>query len=629
MHKSNEDCFYFLTSSCAKGSSCTYRHSPLALTCNIICPAWLHGNCPDSTCPYRHSTALRPTITNGILCFYENTAMGCLKLDCTFIHSRPRMNLRNTSTIRPSSTNLIKKDATKPLVNNTLSTGIQQTKPVPSANINSSQPTINETQVVIPISTIKSSSNSHTPLPILKTETIARRTAASLDIDQSNENKNLSNNTNNNNTNNILSLNKSTRSVITDSPKTIQEEVTTPQSRLVVNRNVVIAETNCVPNRKIVRTTLSSSPTSSNRVVVSSDSINSSEKDKKTDIDLIGQENDAKKIKQDSQSTVDILFPCSTSSITNRLFMSSKETTSTNDTKPIRLNRDRLPAAKLSSGNSHISVSTPTNEEKTSAGLTLLQDDDRRTMRIERFQKKPISPPRSIICSTSITAMNSMNNNSSTSRNVITSSANERKRTVSKTTEEDAPPSKRISTSLSQHQSSLRQEISSLNTSTPSTSLVSSHDKNSEKQTEKFGVKISERKNSSSITMVPGQPVASSSVRPRFTPQTIVSSSLQLSSSTKTNTRLSGQPTSVAIKRPLAPMMTSETSTKSIEPMALNVIGNKNSPSIQTNEPQSSNISNQDDENKLLKPTESSDVVDTFALIDEALLEADHLLELL
>jgi hypothetical protein len=39
-------------------------------------------------------------ISSGITCFYENTPMGCLKLDCTFVHLRPRPNIRNSSTTR-------------------------------------------------------------------------------------------------------------------------------------------------------------------------------------------------------------------------------------------------------------------------------------------------------------------------------------------------------------------------------------------------------------------------------------------------------------------------------------------------------------------------------------------------
>ncbi len=134
MQKSNDDCFYFLTSTCAKvsqsiavffpvnissfqGSTCSYRHNPTVLTCNVICPAWSRGNCIDPTCPFRHSTTQvniyehgehqnyvihvqRPAISNGMKCFYENTPMGCLKLDCTFVHLRSRSNLRNSPTLR-------------------------------------------------------------------------------------------------------------------------------------------------------------------------------------------------------------------------------------------------------------------------------------------------------------------------------------------------------------------------------------------------------------------------------------------------------------------------------------------------------------------------------------------------
>ncbi|CAF4844739.1 unnamed protein product, partial [Rotaria socialis] len=86
------------------------------------------------------------------------------------------------------------------------------------------------------------------------------------------------------------------------------------------------------------------------------------------------------------------------------------------------------------------------------------------------------------------------------------------------------------------------------------------------------------------------------------------------------------QPPSVAIKRPLTPMMTSsQTLTKAIEQIPINIAENKTSTTKRTTEPQTPN---QDDENQLLKLNESSDVVDTFAFIDEALLETDNLLEL-
>jgi hypothetical protein len=153
---------------------------------------------------------------------------------------------------------------------------------------------LDEPQTVIPITTTESPSNSETSSPIVKTETVIRRIAGPSDIEPSNEKKNLPDNSNNN-----QSLAKpTTRSIITDSPKINQEEMTTNQSRLVVNRNVVIGEPTNVPIRTIVQTT-----PSSNRVVVSSDSIISPSKGRKNNADVIEQENETKKFKSDAQSS--------------------------------------------------------------------------------------------------------------------------------------------------------------------------------------------------------------------------------------------------------------------------------------------------------------------------------------
>lgn len=146
------------------------------------------------------------------------------------------------------------------------------------------------TPTEIPISIIEPSSKADTTSPILKTETLPRRIALTSDIAQQNETEtSLDNNAN---------LNKSTtRSVITNAPETTQEETTTPpQSRLVLNRNVVIGESPGGPNRKIVQTTL----TSSNRIVVSSNNSKSPDKVKRTDIDVMEQENNRKKLKSDT-----------------------------------------------------------------------------------------------------------------------------------------------------------------------------------------------------------------------------------------------------------------------------------------------------------------------------------------
>ncbi len=58
---------------------------------------------------------------------------------------------------------------------------------------------------------------------------------------------------------------------------------------------------------------------------------------------------------------IDISFPCSAPSILNRLFTSSKQSPPGNSTKPIRLNRDRLPATKITIPNSN--SSSPNGEK--------------------------------------------------------------------------------------------------------------------------------------------------------------------------------------------------------------------------------------------------------------------------
>jgi hypothetical protein len=252
---------------------------------------------------------------------------------------------------------------------------------------------------------------------------------------------------------------------------------------------------------------------------------------------------------------------------------------------------------------------------------------------LRRFQKKPISPPRSITCSSSITTTNNITSNSSPTRNVITSSPNERKRTAPETTIKDVPPSKRVSTPSSQHQSSSRQVASSVAISTNSSSSI--RDKNREKQTDKSIAKNVQQKKSSPTISAPSQSVLPSSVRPRFTPQPITPPSplqQQPPSSTITRAPRLRQPPSVIVKQASVPVTApSRTSTKPIEQVPSNITKNNASSSSSKSavEHQTSNIPNEEDENQLLDLNESADVVDTFAFIDEALLEADHLLELM
>ncbi|GER51853.1 zinc finger family protein [Striga asiatica] len=54
--KRNTDCVYFLASplTCKKGSECEYRHSDVARVNPRDCYFWLHGNCLNPKCGFRH-----------------------------------------------------------------------------------------------------------------------------------------------------------------------------------------------------------------------------------------------------------------------------------------------------------------------------------------------------------------------------------------------------------------------------------------------------------------------------------------------------------------------------------------------------------------------------------------------
>lgn len=219
-----------------------------------------------------------------------------------------------------------------------------------------------------------------------------------------------------------------------------------------------------------------------------------------------------------------------------------------------------------------------------------------------RFQKKPVSPPVSTVGSNSITTTvnNATTNSPTANRNVITAPVNDRKRTVPETKNEDIPPPKRISSSSSKLGSSPRQPV----TSTNSSSTLSNGEKKLENKAGDSSANIIQNQSNILKKTVQSPPARPNATTSRLRP-----------------------PPSATIKRPLAPMTTTtQTSTKSIEPIPINTSENRSSSSKRSAEPQTPN---EDDENQLLKLNESADVVDTFALIDEALLEADNILELL
>ncbi|CAF1267867.1 unnamed protein product [Adineta steineri] len=613
MQKVNDDCFFFLTSSCAKGHTCTYRHNPSVIACNVMCPAWLRGACTDPACSLRHSFIQRPAppVNNGITCAYENSPTGCLNPNCTFFHLRSRPNSRSSLNVRPSTTNLVNKEVIKPtIVAN--SPSIPDVIPQQPINELVSNAQINSSPIETP----------SIPVTTVKPVTPPRRIAIPIENEQ---------------TETIA------RNVISDT-----SEDTKLQTRTTGNRNVVIAETVNIPNRKVVH-----------RVVVSSDTNNSSKKvinDIDSDIDLddlIEPEIDTNKI----NSLMDISFPCSAPSITNRLFTTSKQSPSTNSTKPIRLNRDRLPAAKTTTPKP---ISPPSNEEKVRTGLT--QDGDRRTSRIERFKKKQSSPTRSVV--------------NTVTRNVINS-----KRPASEQLTNDSPPIKRIysqqdnnnnnhqhhqhhqnnnnnnttigdlcsSTSNSRrpherHQRRRRPSSSSSFSSTsssmsssppqrkspprqPYSSLPTMNDSAWKNEVDAFLARTSQPKTPSQAFSVLPKPVSLLSIRPQyFPPPPLMQQSSQWQASPRqAPPRQPSRPRKQSFgttKQPTAPTIIAPP--KPVEKIPLD----NNPPPPQPPSPISST---QEDENLLLKLDEPTDIGDQFALIDEVLLEteADHLLELM
>jgi hypothetical protein len=149
-----------------------------------------------------------------------------------------------------STTNLVNKDPIKPIVPDPSSHTPEPVKePVPSPQITSPQPT--PAKVEIPI--------------IVKSETVPRRIAVPLETEQ---------------------IEMTSRSAVTDpseNKKVDDDTRTIQQSRSVVNRNVVIAES----SRKVVHGT-------NNRVVVPSNKKLTNDSDSDLD-DLVEQENDTNK----------------------------------------------------------------------------------------------------------------------------------------------------------------------------------------------------------------------------------------------------------------------------------------------------------------------------------------------
>ncbi|OAG30166.1 hypothetical protein NEDG_01749 [Nematocida displodere] len=97
-----EDCFYFITAACARGSECIYRHSLPAKNTQTICNNWTRGIECEEECIYRHSRYQVRTKKN-VHCHWDKQG-GCKKTKCEYLHWSNRPNLLNLSQIHSAIT---------------------------------------------------------------------------------------------------------------------------------------------------------------------------------------------------------------------------------------------------------------------------------------------------------------------------------------------------------------------------------------------------------------------------------------------------------------------------------------------------------------------------------------------
>jgi len=93
------DCYYFMTTGCARGPNCSFRHSLEAKNSPRICRNWQNGiECSDD-CPDRHCDYGAKEKTER--CYWE-THGGCKKNDCPYIHMEKKMNYPDAAVQRPN-----------------------------------------------------------------------------------------------------------------------------------------------------------------------------------------------------------------------------------------------------------------------------------------------------------------------------------------------------------------------------------------------------------------------------------------------------------------------------------------------------------------------------------------------
>jgi len=83
------DCYFYVYSTCSKGSTCPFRHEPAALTNETVCTYWKAGKCSRPKCIFRHLDG-GDKKRNVIDCYWESQPGGCSKPHCPFLHDKPK-----------------------------------------------------------------------------------------------------------------------------------------------------------------------------------------------------------------------------------------------------------------------------------------------------------------------------------------------------------------------------------------------------------------------------------------------------------------------------------------------------------------------------------------------------------
>ncbi|XP_037052686.1 uncharacterized protein C12orf50 homolog isoform X2 [Peromyscus leucopus] len=106
MAEVGNDCYFFVNSTCIKGSQCRFRHCEEALGSDTVCSLWRERKCLDPLCRFRHMEMQQNC---SISCFWETQPLGCVKISCIFYHSKPR-NI-NGLFLPPSSNTTLQKES--------------------------------------------------------------------------------------------------------------------------------------------------------------------------------------------------------------------------------------------------------------------------------------------------------------------------------------------------------------------------------------------------------------------------------------------------------------------------------------------------------------------------------------